>query len=154
VHWAWVGTLENSVGSLDPVLRFRSLPLYVLRLRLAYLGPLITTFVMLHLLFCLLVVVLCCPREVSPFWRRDKPTDVKGAISYAILPINQPPIQDSEKKCFFTFRCSFCSYLLLNPKMSRLLQFLAPEWSPPADPTTSMKGNYCCNSLPVGNYTQ
>jgi hypothetical protein len=29
VHCAWVGTLENSVGLLDPVLRFRSLPLYV-----------------------------------------------------------------------------------------------------------------------------
>jgi hypothetical protein len=68
VHCAWVGTLENSVGLLDPALRFRSLPLYVLSLRLAYLGLLITTFVMLHLLSCLLVVVSCCPREVSPFW--------------------------------------------------------------------------------------
>lgn len=116
MHWAWVGTLENSVGSLDPVLRFRSLPLYVLRLRLAYLGPLITTFVMLHLLFCLLVVVLCCPREVSPFWRGDKPTHVKGVISYGILPINQPPIQDSENNSFFTFRCSFLFLSALKPQ--------------------------------------
>lgn len=124
VHWARVGTLENSVGSLDPVLRFCSFPLYVLRLRLAYLGPLITNFVMLHLLFCLLVVVLCSPREVSPFWnfwRGDKPTDVKGVISYGILPINQPPIQDSENTRLFTFRYSFFFCPLLNPKMSRLL---------------------------------
>jgi hypothetical protein len=50
------------------------------------------------------------------FWRGDKPTDVKGVISYGILPINQPPIQDSENTCLFTFRFSLFFLSALKPQ--------------------------------------